>query len=157
MPWGINEMSEPVSTVRRAAVALLLALGTACGTTGTESTPAPGPVTVAPPATTQAGTAAEQAVLTDAISRYLAVYSSVYANPRQDMAIVDTVASGEEAASLRDQAAQVAQQGLVSSGAIKLVRLKVGSVTPSPVAGGPATANVTTCDDVSGLGGFRRS
>lgn len=145
-------MRAQLSRRAAATVAATALLAAGCGTSATSSPgPTPTTVTVAPPSTTQAGTAVEQAALTDAISRYLAVYSSVYANPRQDLAIVDTVASGEEAASLRDQAAQVAQQGLVSSGAIKLVRLKVGSVTPSPVAGGPATANVTTCDDVSGL------
>lgn len=78
-------MSEPVSKVRHAAVVLFLALGTACGTTDIESSPPPGPVRVALPATTQAGTAAEQAVLTDAINRYLVVYNSVYANPPQDL------------------------------------------------------------------------
>ena len=131
------------------AAMVLLAVG--CGT-GDASGPGPTPtaVTVAPPSTTQAGTAAEQAALTDAITRYQSVYSSVYANPRQDLAIVDTVAAGEEAASLRDQAAQVAAQGIVVTGAIKLLRLRVDSVSPSPVAGGPTAANVTTCNDVSG-------
>lgn len=135
-----------VATVWTAMV--LLAVG--CGT-GEASGPGPTPtaVTVAPPSTTQAGTAAEQAALTAAITRYLVVYDSVYNNPRENLAIVDTVAAGEEAASLRDQAAQVTQQGLVSTGQTTLVRLTVNSVSPSPVAGGLITANVTTCNDVS--------
>lgn len=134
-----------------AAALVATALVTAgCGG-GAASNPVPAPtaVTVAPPPTTQAGTAAQQAALTAAITRYQAVYDSVYNNPRQDLAIVNTVAAGEEALSLRDQAKQVAQQKLVSTGSIKLVRLRVDSVTPSPVAGGPTTANVTTCNDVS--------
>lgn len=138
--------------MRRAAVvaaALLVAVG--CGTSGASSpAPTPSAATVAPPTTTQAGSADEQAALTAAVTRYLAVYSSVYSNPRQDLAIIDTVAAGEEATSLRDQAAQVAEQGVVVTGAIKLLRLTVGSVSPTPVAGGPTTANVTTCSDVSG-------
>jgi hypothetical protein len=136
----------------RVVVAFLFSLtGTACGTTDTGSSPAMSAATVAPPSTTQAATVAERTALTDAITRYWTVYSSVYNSPRQDLAIVDTVAAGAEATSLRDQAAQVAQQGLVSSGQIKLVRLKVGSITPPSVAGGPSTANVTTCNDVSRL------
>lgn len=138
---------------RRAAAAVAAALFAAgCGASdASRPTPTPTTITVAPPATTQAGTAGEQTALTDAVTRYLAVYSSVYANPRQDLTIVDTVAAGEEATSLRDQAAQVAQQGLVSSGAISLLRLTVDSLSPSPVAGGPTIANVTTCNDVAGL------
>ena len=127
---------------------MLLAAGCSSGSTSNPD-PAPTGVTVAPPSTTQAGTPAEQTALTEAITRYWTVYSSVYNNPRQDMAIVETVAAGEEAASLRDQAAQVAAQGIVSSGVIKLVKLTVTSVAPSPVAGGPTTANVITCNDVS--------
>jgi hypothetical protein len=133
---------------RALASVMLLAAGCSSGNASNPAS-APTAVTVAPPFTTQAGTPAEQAALTDAIKRYWTVYSSVYNNPRQDMSIVDTVATGEEAASLRDQAAQVAAQGIVSSGGIKLVRLTVTSVAPSPVAGGPTTANVITCNDVS--------
>lgn len=134
------------------AAAALLSAG--CGTDSSAETPTTNtPATIAPPATTQAGTPEEQAALTDAVSRYWAVYDSVYANPRQDLSIVDTVAAGEEAASLRDQAAQVAEQGIVSAGQIKVLRLTVDSISPNPVAGGPTTANVTTCNDVSATTG----
>lgn len=132
-----------------AAMALLV---TGCGTDDpapAEPPPSPTALTVAPPSATPEGTAADQAELSDAVSRYLAVYDSVYNDPTQDLAVVDTVAGGEEAASLRDQAAQVVEQGLVSSGRTELVRLTVDSLTPSPVADGPITANVTTCNDVS--------
>jgi hypothetical protein len=133
-----------------AACAATAVLAAGCGG-GAASNPAPTPtaVTVAPQTTTPARTAAEQAALTAAITRYWTVYSSVYNNPRQDLAIVDTVSAGEEASSLRDQAAQLVAQDIVSSGAIKLLRLRVDGVSPSPVAGGPTTANVTTCEDVS--------
>lgn len=133
-----------------AALAAVALLAAGCGTASSAGTSATSAATVAPPATTQAGTPAEQIALTDAITRYQAVYSSVYNNPRQDLAIINTVAAGEEAASLRDQAAQLIQQGIVSAGQIKLLRLRVDSVSPNPVAGGPTTANVTTCNDVSG-------
>ncbi len=137
--------------VPAAALAATAMLASGCGARDVSAPgPTPTAVTVAPPSTGQAGTAAEQAALTAAITRYQSVYSSIYANPRQDLAIVDTVAAGEEAASLRDQAAQVAAQGIVVTGAIKLLRLRVDSVSPSPVAGGPTAANVTTCNDVSG-------
>ena len=133
---------------------LLLALaGSACETTDKGSAPATSAATIAPPATTEAANPAEQAVLTNAVSRYWAVYSSIYNDPRQDLAIVATVAGGEEAASLRDQAGQLAAQGIVSVGAVTVARLTVGSLTPSPVAGGPTTANVTTCNDVSSVSG----
>ena len=139
---------------RRGATAALAAfalLAAGCGTDTTARTPATNPpATIAPPSTAQAGTEAEKATLTTAINRYLAVYDSVYNNPRQNLVVVDTVASGEEAASLRDQAAQVARQGIVSAGQTKLLRLRVDSLTPNPVAGGPSVANVTTCNDVSG-------
>ena len=140
---------------RRAAAAALAAfalLAAGCGADSAARTPITNPpATIAPPSTTEAGTAGDQSALANAINRYQAVYTSVYVNPRQDLSVIDTVAAGEEAASLRDQAAQVAKQGLVASGSITVLRVKVDSVSPSPVAGGPTTANVTTCNDVSGL------
>lgn len=132
------------------AAAALLAAG--CGTGSSAGTPpASTAATVAPPETSAPNVdAAVQDQITRAVTRYLEVYTSVYSNPTQDMAVVDTVASGEEAASLRDQAAQVARQGLVVAGSVKLLRLSVNDLTPSPVSGGPTTAHITTCNDVSG-------
>jgi hypothetical protein len=148
----------PPKVMTRVVVTFLFFLtGNACGTTDTGSSPAMSAATVAPPSTTQAATVAERTALTDAITRYQAVYSSVYNSPRQDLAIVDTVAAGAEATSLRDQAAQLIAQGIVSSGAVKLLRLRVDSVSPSPVAGGPTSANVTTCEDVSANTGLDRT
>lgn len=141
--------------VRHCVVMVVLAgtalLATGCGSdAATYIPPATTAATVAPPSTTAVGTPDEQAALADAISRYWNVYSAVYNDPEQDLSIIDTVAAGEEAASLRDQAAQLVEQGIVSAGEIELVRVTVDSLTPSPVAGGPITANVTSCNDVSG-------
>lgn len=141
---------RPSVGVAALVAAALLAAG--CGTDSAAEAPPPSsPATVAPPATTT--TSVDPAVqdrLVVAVTQYLAVYDSVYADPTQDLAVVDTVAGGQEAASLRDQASQVAEQGLVVEGSVELLRLRVDDITPSPAEGGPTTANVTTCNDVSG-------
>lgn len=141
---------QPVVAVAALAVAALLTAG--CGTDSAVEAPRPSSAaTMTPPATTTLTVdPAVQEQLVAAVTRYLAVYDGVYSDPTQDLAVVDTVAGGEEAASLRDQAMQVAAQGLAVEGSVELLRLRVDDITPSPSEDGPTTANVTTCNDVSG-------
>ena len=92
--------------------------------------------------------------LTDAVTRYEHVYDSVYLNPRQDFSVVDTVATGQAADSLRSQAKQVADQHLIVSGEGKVLHVTVVSTTPTPVVSSlPATATVKSCTDVSTVTG----
>ena len=110
------------------------------------------PLTPPPPAATTTTTAADalQQQLTEAVTNYQRVYSSVYTDPTRAAIEVDTVAAGQEAASLKYQAQQVADQKLVVGGAIRVLRVSVVSVTPDPpVVSSPATAIVKSCDDVS--------
>ncbi len=129
----------------------ILAVSTACSSTPPPPSP-PMPIPAAPfPATVSA---ALQQQLTDAVTRYQTVYSSVYNNPRQDLSVVDSVAAGQEATSLKYQAQQVADQHLIGSGTIKVLRVTVVDVTPNPpITGNPAMATVKACDDVSGTVG----
>jgi len=46
--------------------------------------------------------------------------------------VVDTVATGQEATSLKYQAQQVADQHLIGGGTIKVLRVAVVDVTPNP-------------------------
>lgn len=140
------------------AAASLAVIAAAAGCSTTTSSPAPqgSTVFVAPsPASTatappSAGFPALQQQLTDAVTRYTQVYSSLYVNPRQDLSVIDTVATGQGANSLRSQATQVADQHLVVTGEIKVLRLTVVSVDPSPpIASTAATATVKSCNDVS--------
>lgn len=107
----------------------------------------------APASTTQAvdQTIAQQ--LTDAVTSYQRVYSSIYLDPRQNLSIVDTVAGGEEAASLRSQAQQLIDKQVTTTGTIAVLRVTVSSVTPSPTAGGATTASVTSCNNVAAVKG----
>ncbi len=141
-----------VGARRRAALAAAALLVAGCGTDSSAGRPTSSvAVTVAPPGTSATNVdPALQGQLEAANIRYWGVYDSVYNDPRQNLAVIDTVAAGEEAASLRDQAAQVLEQGLIGTGSIKVVRLTVTSVTPAPVEGGPTTVMVKSCNDVSG-------
>ena len=91
-----------------------------------------------------------QKQLSDAVTRYEQVNNEVYSNPRQDLSVVDTVATGQGADSLKSQARQVADQHLTVTGAIKVIRVSVVRVDPDPpVPSAPATATVKACNDVS--------
>jgi hypothetical protein len=138
------------------AVAVASVLAAAGGCSSTPPTPAPGvgstlAMTLPPPVSTTALSATDlHQQLTDAVTRYSKVYSSLYLNPRQDLSVVDTVATGQGADSLRSQAKQVADQHLIVTGEVKVLRVTVVSVTPNPpVASLPATATVKSCNDVS--------
>ena len=88
--------------------------------------------------------------LTDAVTRYEHVNDSVYLNPRQDLTVVDTVAIGQAADSLKYQAKQVADQHLIVTGEGKVLRVTVVSTNPNPLdSSQPATATVKSCSDVS--------
>ncbi len=133
--------------------ALALAAFASVATAGCGSPPASAPprstqeVTLPPPPTID-----QQ--LNDAVTRYSMVYSSVNVSPRQDLSVVDTVATGQGADSLRSQAKQVADQHLIVGGALKVLRVTVMSLTPNPpVASSPATATVKSCNDVSSVTG----
>ena len=128
----------------------LLAVTAACSS----NTPAPPPPTapVAPFPAPVPATLQQQ--LTDAVTRYQTVYDSVYNNPHQDLSVVDTVATGQEANSLKYQAKQVADQHITSSGAIKVLRAVVVTETPNPpITSQPAMAIVKACIDVSATTG----
>ena len=60
------------------------------------------------------------------LPRYNEVGSSVFRDPTQDptqdLAVIDTVATGDEAASLRDQFRQVEQAVLTVTGSVGLLR-----------------------------------
>jgi hypothetical protein len=140
-------------------LAAVLAVSAACGSSEEPAHPAPTGSTayiIPPPpvSNTAASGAALQQQMTDAVTRYQDVYSSVYLNPRQNLSIVDTVATGQESAGLRDQAKQVADQHLIVRGAIKPLRVTVVSTTPTPLdSSRPATVVVKSCNDVSTFSG----
>lgn len=129
----------------------VLAVTAACSS----NTPAPPPPPTAPVAPFPAPVPATlQQQLTDAVTRYQTVYDSVYNNPHQDLSVVDTVATGQEATSLKYQAKQVADQHIISSGAIKVLRAVVVTETPNPpITSQPAMAIVKACIDVSATTG----
>lgn len=98
--------------------------------------------------------AALQQQLTDAVTRYEHVYDSLYLDPRQNLNVVDTVATGQAADSLRSQAKQVADQHLIVAGEAKVLRVTVVTTTPTPLdSSQPATATVKSCTDVSTVTG----
>ncbi len=158
---GLRVLRRPVCVVGLALATSAVLAGTV-GCSSSDAPPAP-PVTkaISPPAptsslaTSTSGVAPElQRQLTDAVTRYEHVYSSLYLNPRQVLGVVDSVATGQEAAGLRDQAKQVADQGLIVTGAIKVLRVTVVKVTPDPpVDATPVTATVKSCNDVSSVTG----
>ena len=129
----------------------VLAVTAACSS----NTPAPPPPPTAPVAPFPAPVPATlQQQLTDAVTRYQTVYDSVYNNPHQDLSVVDTVATGQEATSLKYQAKQVADQHITSGGAIKVLRAAVVTETPNPpITSQPAMAIVKACIDVSATTG----
>jgi len=98
--------------------------------------------------------AALQQQLTDAVTRYEHVYDSLYLDPQQNLNVVDTVATGQGADSLRSQAKQVADQHLIVAGEGKVLRVTVVNTTPTPLdSSQPATATVKSCTDVSTVTG----
>ncbi len=139
------------------ATTVLAIIAAAAGCSTHTSPPAPQGATVfvAPPASTPPTPSADagsglQQPLTNAVTRYTQVYSSLYVNPRQDLSVIDTVATGQGADSLRSQATQVADQHLIVTGEIKVLRVTVVSVDPNPpIAASPATVTVKSCNDVS--------
>ena len=109
-------------------------------------------VTPPPPAATITAADALQQQLTEAVTNFQRVYSSVYTDPTRAPVEVPKVAAGAEATSLSYQAKQVATQKLVVGGAVKVLRVSVVSVTPDPpVVSSPATAIVKACNDVSSV------
>jgi len=107
-------------------------------------------VTPPPPAATITAADALQQQLTEAVTNYQRIYSSVYTDPTRAPVEVPQVAAGDEATSLIHQAKQVADQHLVVGGAIQVLRVTVVSVTPDPpVVSSPATAIVKACNNVS--------
>ncbi len=90
--------------------------------------------------------------LTDAVTRYEHVYDSLYLDPQQNLNMVETVATGQAADSLRSQAKQVADQHLMVAGEGKVLRVTVVDTTPTPLdSSQPATATVKSCTDVSAI------
>ena len=140
------------AAVLSVAVAAVLAVTAACSSA--PSHPAtPGStmaVTPPPPAATTTAADALQQQLTEAVTNYQRVYSSVYTDPTRAPVEVPEAATGDEATSLSYQAKQVADQHLVVGGAIQVLRVTVVSVTPDPpVVSSPATAIVKACNNVS--------
>ena len=113
------------------------------------------PVPSARPSTAAPGTAQDPvlvAALDTAARHYWQVESAVYTNPRANLPLVDTAATGQWAVNLRYQGQQVIDQNLRVTGTTAVVRTNVGSVSPSPVVPGQtATAVVKTCNDVSAV------
>ena len=90
--------------------------------------------------------------LTDAVTSYEHVYDSLYLHPQQNLNVVETVATGQAADSLRSQAKQVADQHLMVTGEGKVLRVTVVNTTPTPLdSSQPATATVKSCTDVSAI------
>ncbi len=139
-------------TICAIACATVAASAGACASNSTGQQAPTAAATISPPRQPPDITPELQKQLTDAVARYQQVYSSVYANPRQDLGVVDTVATGQESAGLRDQARQLADQKLAVKGEVKVVRVTVVSVEPNPPnATAPATAVVKDCNDVSSV------
>lgn len=156
------DRTAAVEKLRVAASATCLAMGlTACATSvgpgsagGTlSSTQLPVPsareTSVAP------GTISDPALasaLDEAARRYWSVQSQVYLEPRANMGLVDTAATGQTATDLRFQAQQIIDKNLRVTGSVAVVRTNIASVMPSPVVSGQlATAVVKTCNDVSAI------
>ena len=77
---------------------------------------------------------------------------AVYNDPRANLGLVDSAATGQWATNLRYQGQQIIDQNLKVTGTTVVVRTNVASVTPSPVVSGqPASAVVKTCNDVSAI------
>ncbi len=143
----------PIRTTGCVAGALAVLAVTAACSSAPSHPATPGStmaVTPPPPAATTTAADALQQQLTEAVTNYQRVYSSVYTDPTRAPVEVPQVAAGDEATSLSYQAKQVADQHLVVGGAIQVLRVSVVSVTPDPpVVSSPATAIVKSCDDVS--------
>jgi hypothetical protein len=134
-------------------IAIALMSGCSAAPAAEDPPPSTAATVTAPASTTPAVDAATTQQLTDAVTSYQRVYSSIYLNPRQDLSIVDTVATGEEAASLRSQAQQLIDKMVTTTGTIAVLRVTVSSVTPSPTPGGATTASVRSCNNVSAVTG----
>jgi hypothetical protein len=145
-------MNQAGKTACGVAVVLAALAGTSgCSSAGTsgQQPPTTAP-TISPPRQPPDPTPELQKQLGDAVTRYEQVNNAVYSNPRQDLSVVDTVATGQGADSLKSQARQVADQHLTVTGAIKVIRVSVVRVDPDPpVPSAPATATVKACNDVS--------
>ncbi len=139
------------AAVLSVAVAAVLAATAGCSSEPPHTGPTGSAVPIPPPVANTAPTdAVLQQQLTEAVTNYQRVYSSVYTDPTRAAIEVPEVATGDEAVSLKDQARQVGDQHLVVGGAIKVLRVSVVSVAPDPpVVSSPATAVVKSCDDVS--------
>ena len=90
------------------------------------------------------------AALDAAARRYWEVQTAVYVDPRKNMPLVDTAATGDWATNLRNQGQQIIDKNLTVTGTETVVSTSIASVVPSPVVDGQvATATVKTCVDYS--------
>ncbi len=145
----------PIIACLGAAVAILTIFAGCSSAAPTNPAPTGSTLYLTPPppvVNTAPSGAALQQQLTDAVTRYEHVYDSLYLDPQQNLNVVDTVATGQAADSLRSQAKQVADQHLIVAGEAKVLRVTVVNTTPTPLGSSqPATATVKSCTDVSAI------
>jgi len=94
----------PIRAIGCVAGVLAVLVGTAACSSAPSHPATPGStmaVTPPPPAATTTAADALQQQLTEAVTNYQRVYSSVYTDPTRAPVEVDTVAAGQEAASLK--------------------------------------------------------
>jgi len=129
------------------AAGLSLAALTGCGTNSTAAPPTSSAAQLTPPTNPPTPAQIAEQQVTPVVQHFTQVVSSVFANPTQNLAVIDTVATGDAAASMRDQARQTLDNKLVLKGESRVVSVHLSDYQPNAR---PVTATTRVCQDVSG-------
>lgn len=138
-------------TTATAVGAALLSCAALAGCGGAEAGPTPAPTATSLPLPSPAPPSPGQIVeqqITDAVTRYDEVATSLFTNPAADLAVIETVATADEATSLRSQVEQIRAARLQVTGAVNLATVRVTDFQPS-AAESAVTAAARVCQDVS--------
>ncbi len=129
------------------AAGLSLAALTGCGTNSTAAPPTSSAAQLTPPTNPPTPAQIAEQQVTPMVQHFTQVVSSVFANPNQNLAVIDTVATGTAATSMRDQARQTLDNKLVFKGDSRVVWVHLTDYKPNV---SPVTATTRVCQDVSG-------
>jgi hypothetical protein len=129
------------------AAGLSLAALTGCGTNSTAAPPTSSAAQLTPPTNPPTPAQIAEQQVTPVVQNFTQVVSSVFANPTQNLAVIDTVATGDAAASMRNQARQTLDNKLVLKGESRVVSVHLSDYQPNAR---PVTATTRVCQDVSG-------
>ncbi len=129
------------------AAGLSLAALTGCGTNSTAAPPTSSAAQLTPPTNPPTPAQIAEQQVTPMVQNFTQVINSVFSNPNQNLAVIDTVATGNADASLRDQVRQIVDKKLTVKSASRVVSVRVSDYKPNA---SPVTATARVCTDASG-------